>query len=80
MGRRRQNLARRHFGKLIVTSRSRSRRGADHPEWWCRCSCGSEIWVRSGNLLSGNTKSCGMCKWAPEAKLPVEDALGESPH
>ena len=27
--------------------------------WLCRCDCGNEIVVLSGNLLKGNTKSCG---------------------
>ena len=72
--RRRRNLARRRFGKLTVTTKSRTGHNA---EWWCRCSCGSEIWVRADALLSGNTKTCGMCKWSPEEKLPVEDLLAD---
>ena len=27
--------------------------------WLCRCDCGNEVTVVSGNLHSGNTKSCG---------------------
>lgn len=29
------------------------------PKWLCSCECGKETEVFSGNLLSGNTKSCG---------------------
>jgi hypothetical protein len=27
--------------------------------WHCRCECGNEVVVRTGNLKNGNTKSCG---------------------
>lgn len=27
--------------------------------WNCQCDCGNEIVVKKGNLLSGNTRSCG---------------------
>lgn len=27
--------------------------------WLCKCDCGKEIWVKSGNLASGAVKSCG---------------------
>ena len=30
--------------------------------WLCRCSCGKETRVVLGNLMGGNTKSCGKCK------------------
>lgn len=30
--------------------------------WWCRCDCGKERAVRSGNLLKNATLSCG-CLW-----------------
>lgn len=30
--------------------------------WVCRCSCGVENPVRAGDLISGNTKSCGCRK------------------
>lgn len=29
------------------------------PRWWCRCSCGTERWVRASNLLNGQSQSCG---------------------
>lgn len=30
--------------------------------WLCRCDCGKETRVRVGNLVSGNTQSCGCLK------------------
>lgn len=45
------------FGKLTVIKRS----GSDNhgATWLCLCECGNSIIVSSGNLKSGNTKSCG---------------------
>jgi hypothetical protein len=28
-------------------------------QWWCVCTCGEKVLVRTGNLVSGNTRSCG---------------------
>src|SRR5271170_6501556 len=43
--------------------------------WWGRCSCGKEQGFRVGNVVSGNTKSCGCrrikhgCASMPEYKV-----------
>lgn len=44
------------FGYLTVESYDKSTK-----KWLCRCKCGNKILVRSNNLQSGNTESCG-CK------------------
>lgn len=46
------------FGKLIAIRPTDERR---HGEvvWECRCDCGKVAFVASGNLVRGNTKSCG---------------------
>lgn len=31
-------------------------------KWLCECKCGKTILVKSNNLLSGNTSSCGICR------------------
>lgn len=52
------DLTGQRFGKLTVIE-------ADHSDnkrgwWWkCRCDCGNELVVPSGNLRSGSTISCG---------------------
>src|SRR3990167_9409873 len=43
-------------GRLLLLAR---RRVDDTTLYWCRCSCGREIWVSWSNLQTGNTKSCG---------------------
>jgi len=30
-----------------------------HSQWNCKCKCGGETVVKTNNLKSGNTKSCG---------------------
>jgi hypothetical protein len=53
------------FGDLIVISFShkifKSSRSGYYNFWKCKCSCGNEVAVLSGNLKKGNSKSCG-CK------------------
>lgn len=51
-----KDLSGRKFGKLTVLTR--------HPKykWHCLCECGNETIVRSGDLISGATKSCGCLK------------------
>lgn len=47
------------FGQLTVLQRVESRDNS-HQAWWeCKCDCGNNIFVRGGQLRSGNTKSCG---------------------
>lgn len=53
-----QDLTGLTFGKLRVIKRvgtSNSRKAM----WQCKCECGKRTIVRSSDLLSGNTKSCG---------------------
>ena len=57
MEKRRFDLTGRRFGKLVALEYSRAETGP--PVWRCVCDCGNETFVRSSNLLSGGTKSCG---------------------
>lgn len=48
----------RTFGRLIALQRvERTNDGTSHYE--CLCDCGNRTVVRGGNLVSGNTRSCG---------------------
>lgn len=57
----RTDLRRRRFTRLKVLASAGSTWDG-HAQWSCVCDCGNEITVRSKNLLSGNTKSCGCLK------------------
>lgn len=54
------DLTGRRFGRLTVLKRvgTIDRR----PIWRCQCDCGKKTDVRSVDLKSGNTKSCGCYK------------------
>lgn len=52
-----QNLIGKRFGRLVVIE-SCPKQGK-YSRWLCQCDCGAETIARSGNLKSGNTKSCG---------------------
>src|SRR4249920_3818503 len=52
----------RRFGRLIVLGISHRHRRSPRTtviHWLCRCECGTEVAVRTGDLQSGNTRSCG---------------------
>ena len=49
------------FGQLTVLYPT-SQRLNGQVVWHCKCTCGKEIDVRSYNLISGNTFSCGCLK------------------
>ncbi len=44
------------YNRLIVIRRDTERSGV---YWICRCECGNIVSVRTNNLTSGSTKSCG---------------------
>lgn len=46
------------FGRLTVTQRAENGYGKK-AQWLCVCDCGASLVVASGNLRSGNTRSCG---------------------
>lgn len=54
---RKLNLTGQRFGRLVVLTSDRTRRGTS--AWRCRCDCGNETVVATGNLRNGNTSSCG---------------------
>ena len=56
------NLIGKEFGKLIVISDSGQRTSNRQIIWNCKCECGNITQVRTNNLISGNTYSCGCLK------------------
>jgi hypothetical protein len=53
-----KELAGQRFGRLLVLHDT-GERGSGSLIWRCRCDCGAEVSVRSDNLRSGNSQSCG---------------------
>jgi len=52
------NLEGQRFERLVVVAYGGTVSGYQRT-WVCLCDCGKTVKVRQGNLLSGNTKSCG---------------------
>lgn len=52
------DLVGRVFGRLKVVDRGPSTKHR-HSTWACECTCGTELTVQQGNLLRGNSISCG---------------------
>lgn len=57
-----KDLVGKKFGKLTVIEDSTKRTVGQQVIWICKCDCGNILEVQSGNLTSGNTKSCGCTK------------------
>lgn len=51
------DLTGKRFGNLVVTGFAFSRNNESY--WNCKCDCGNEKAIRSGNLRAGKTKTCG---------------------
>ena len=67
------DLTGKRFGKLTALYPTDGRNKSGHVQWLCRCElCGAETVISSGELLSGNTKSCGN-----HAMSQVADGLQE---
>lgn len=66
-------LARDHtgkkFGLLVAQQRLGRSRSVSQSSWICVCACGNTVTVRTSNLTSGRTRSCGCLK--PKNMLPV---------
>lgn len=74
MRKRRKTMAREHpdlvgqkFGKLEVVEFSHINRAA---YWKCRCECGKERVVRTGELRSGVTTNCGCTRKRKHGRAP----------
>lgn len=53
------DLTGRRYGRLMVEGDSGRRTRGRMVLWRCRCKCGETVYVQTGNLKNGNTRSCG---------------------
>ena len=69
----RNDLTGKRFGKLIAKELV----SINPPQWRCLCDCGKEKIVKSKNLISGRTQSCGCLISQGELKIMnILDNLG----
>jgi hypothetical protein len=66
----RYDLGGKRFGKWLVRPVSESRAGAG-VYWQCQCDCGTVRFVRSTELLRGNSLSCGCGRNKPDKPKQV---------
>lgn len=52
------DLTNQRFGKLVAQYKCNYKKGNKYP-WHCICDCGNEVDVRTQDLTSGKTTSCG---------------------
>lgn len=69
------DLRNQKFGRLLVLWDSKKRTKCGHIVWLCKCSCGKQVKVISGNLRYGHTRSCG-CLQKELAKIHGKANLG----
>ena len=58
-GRKPLDLSGQRFGRLLVGERAPDQSGHDRKAWRCLCDCGAEAVVKTTDLRSGHTRSCG---------------------
>lgn len=63
-GKKLNDLIGKRFGKLVALEVVQQ---IGTTKWKCQCDCGNIIYVKRGNLLSGNTTSCGCNRSKGEA-------------
>lgn len=71
-----KNLIGQKFGRLTVIQET-SERQCGAIVWLCKCECGNEIKVATGNLQSGHTQSCGCYKMEKLRAPLVRDVKGQ---
>ena len=64
------------FGKLTVLCQDHSEKHRKAIRWRCRCQCGRETVVTGSDLRSGNTQSCGQCKYENKYEFFPDHVVG----
>ena len=61
-----KDLTGQKFGQLTVIAQTDyfiTKSGKRRVMWLCECECGRQLNVRTNDLKSGNTQTCGKCKY-----------------
>lgn len=66
------------FGRLLVLSLTEERR-RKKACWLCRCDCGKDAIVPSGQLRSGMTRSCGCLRAEVERTVGIKHGMNKTP-
>lgn len=77
-----KDLTNQRFGRLMAICPMEKRSKSRNVIWLCRCGCGKLTTVVSGNLLTGNIKSCGCLRREKMGELSIrhgDTANGKMP-
>ena len=76
-----KDLTGQKFGRLTaikpIENHTNSNGKSMMTKWFCRCDCGNECNVQSGNLLSGHTLSCGCYNKEQASKRSLINLVGQ---
>ena len=72
----RKDLTGEVFGRLTVVKYDRTENW--RPVWECICQCGKTVFVVSGSLSSGDSKSCGCLQLELAAKKATKHGFGSN--
>lgn len=76
-----EDLTGKTFGRLFVLERGKdvfTRGGNKKISWKCVCECGTNLFVTSGELRSGDTKSCGCLNREKVSERLLIDLTGKT--
>ena len=72
-----RDLTGQRFGRLVALKKADNL--GSKTRWLCKCDCGNEVFLVTGSLVSGNTKSCGCYKVDAVVKLNTTHGMTGSP-
>jgi len=72
------DLKKKRFGKLVIIDKSKKQDKFGNMYWWCQCDCGKSTYVSTGNLKSGNTKSCGCLNREKGSKKRIKHGMART--
>jgi len=73
-----KDITGKRFGRLVAIQPEEKRKHS-YAVWVCKCDCGNLTSVTSGNLSSGNTRSCG-CYHAEKVAKMLSERRGPKNH
>lgn len=65
------------FGRLVVLCDDGTRDNYKMVKWKCQCDCGNITYVRTNDLNSGHTKSCGCLAKDINKQKQTKDLIGQ---
>lgn len=71
------NLTGQQFGHLTAIKQLDKHDSANYLYWLCQCDCGNTCEVSSHSLISGNTKTCGLCNRTSLQNELISNILSE---